>query len=218
MSGFSARNLWRMMQFYETYRDKPKLSALLTDLSWTHNLLILGKCKRDDEREFYLRLAHGQKWPSRELERQINGALFERTVLSPPKLSAPLTELHPDAAALFKDTYLVEFLDLPPTHSEADLHHGLVEHLKRGYWRRFFFQRKKNRRQKTARKLMLRETTHVLPRRATCGHSGRASSTPGPPRTQRRLSRERGPPGGNTSRTAPGMRYRIPAGPGNPPG
>ena len=130
MSGFSARNLWRMMQFYETYRDKPKLSALLTELSWTHNLLILGKCKRDDEREFYLRLAHGQKWPSRELERQINGALFERTVLSPPKLSAPLTELHPDAAALFKDTYLVEFLDLPPAHSEADLHCGLVEQLK----------------------------------------------------------------------------------------
>lgn len=129
-SGFSARNLWRMMQFYETYRDKPKLSALLTELSWTHNLLILGKCKRDDEREFYLRLAHGQKWPSRELERQINGALFERTVLSPPKLSAPLTELHPDAAALFKDTYLVEFFDLPPAHSEADLHCGLVEQLK----------------------------------------------------------------------------------------
>jgi hypothetical protein len=24
--GFSARNLWRMMQFYETYRDRPKLS------------------------------------------------------------------------------------------------------------------------------------------------------------------------------------------------
>ena len=118
-------------------------------MSWTHNLLILGKCKRDDEREFYLRLAHGQKWPSRELERQINGALFERTVLSPPKLSAPLTELHPAAAAVFKDTYLVEFLDLPPAHSEADLRHSLVEQLKRGYWCRFFFQRTKNRHQKT---------------------------------------------------------------------
>jgi hypothetical protein len=52
--GFSARNLWRMMQFYETYRDRPKLSPLVTELSWTHNLIIMSRCKRDEERE----LAH----------------------------------------------------------------------------------------------------------------------------------------------------------------
>ncbi|MGO9471644.1 MAG: PDDEXK nuclease domain-containing protein [Isosphaeraceae bacterium] len=128
--GFSAPNLWRMRQFYETYRGQPKLSPLLRELSWTHNLLIIGKCKREEEREFYLRLAHAQKWHSRDLERQINGAFFERTVLSPTKLSAPLRELHPDAAAVFKDAYLVEFVDLPPRHSEADLQRGLVEQLK----------------------------------------------------------------------------------------
>jgi predicted nuclease of restriction endonuclease-like (RecB) superfamily len=128
--GFSAQNLWRMRQLYETYRDQPKLSALLRELTWTHNLFILGKCKRDEEREFYLRLATGQKWTSRELERQINGALFERTVLSPTKLSAPLRELHPDAAGVFKDSYLFEFLDLPPGHSEADLQRALVDQLK----------------------------------------------------------------------------------------
>jgi predicted nuclease of restriction endonuclease-like (RecB) superfamily len=128
--GFSAQNLWRMRQFFDTYRECPKLSALLRELTWTHNLLILGKCKREEEREFYLRLSLGQSWTSRELERQINAALFERTVLSPAKLSTPLTELHPDAAAVFKDAYLVEFLDLPTHHSEADLQRALVEQLK----------------------------------------------------------------------------------------
>jgi predicted nuclease of restriction endonuclease-like (RecB) superfamily len=88
------------------------------------------KCKREDEREFYLRLACAQKWSSRELERQINSALFERVVLSPAKLTAPLRELHPDDASIFKDAYLVEFLDLPPQHSEADLQRALVERLK----------------------------------------------------------------------------------------
>jgi predicted nuclease of restriction endonuclease-like (RecB) superfamily len=120
-----------MRQFFETYRGQPKLSALLRELSWTNNLMILGKSKREEEREFYLRLAAAQKWTSRELERQINNALFERTVLSPAKLSAPLRELHPAAEAVFKDAYLVEFLDLPPEHSEADLQRGLVEQLKR---------------------------------------------------------------------------------------
>ena len=128
--GYSAQNLWRMRQFYETYRGQPKLSALLRELTWTHNLFILGKCKRNEEREFYLRLAAGQKWTSRELERQINGALFERTVLSPTKLSAPLRELHPAAGEVFKDTYLFEFLELPPEHTEADLQRALVEKLK----------------------------------------------------------------------------------------
>ncbi len=128
--GFSVQNLWRMRQFYEVYRDQPNLSALLRDLSWTNNLMILGKCRRAEEREFYLRLAAQQKWSSRELERQLNGALFERVVLSPPNLSPAVREIHPEAAAVFKDSYLVEFLQLPSGHSEADLHAGLIEHLK----------------------------------------------------------------------------------------
>ena len=128
--GFSAQNLWRMRQFYETYSGQPKLSALLRELSWTNNLLIMGKCKRSEEREFYLRLATHEKWPSRQLERQIDSALFERVVLSPAKLSAPLRVLHPQAADIFKDAYVVEFLQLPDGHREADLHRGLLTKLK----------------------------------------------------------------------------------------
>jgi predicted nuclease of restriction endonuclease-like (RecB) superfamily len=90
----------------------------------------MSRCKRDEEREFYLRMASHERWSFRELQRQLNGALFERTVLSPAKLSAPGRELHPAAAAVFKDTYLLEFLDLPPEHSEADLQRALVEKLK----------------------------------------------------------------------------------------
>jgi hypothetical protein len=50
--GFSASNLWRMMQVFETYRDQPKLATLLREVSWSHNLAILSRCKRDEEREF----------------------------------------------------------------------------------------------------------------------------------------------------------------------
>jgi predicted nuclease of restriction endonuclease-like (RecB) superfamily len=50
--------------------------------------------------------------------------------MAPPKLSTPLAELHPEARAVFKDSYLLEFLNLPPEHSEADLQRGLVEKLK----------------------------------------------------------------------------------------
>ena len=129
MTGYSAQNLWRMRQFVEVYRDQPKLSPLVRELSWTHNLLIMSRCKGEEEREFYLRLCHREKWGKRELQRQLSGALFERTVLAPPKLSTPLAELHPDAVTVFRDSYLVEFLSLPTEHSEADLQRGLVEKL-----------------------------------------------------------------------------------------
>ena len=69
-----------------------------------------------------LRTATREQWSFRELQRQLDTALFERTVLAPPKLSTPLAELHPGAGTVFKDTYLLEFLGLPPDHSEADLH------------------------------------------------------------------------------------------------
>jgi predicted nuclease of restriction endonuclease-like (RecB) superfamily len=128
--GFSASNLWRMMQFYDSYRGQRKLAPLVRELSWTHNLLIMSRSKRDEEREFYLRLCIRERWSKRQLERQLAGALFERVALSPAKLAPPVREIHPQAASVFKDSYLVEFLNLPKEHSEADLHDGLVAKLK----------------------------------------------------------------------------------------
>jgi predicted nuclease of restriction endonuclease-like (RecB) superfamily len=128
--GFSARTLWRMMQFFETYRSQPKLSTLLRELPWSHNLAIMSRSKRDEEREFYLRMASRERWSFRDLQRQLNGALFERVILTPAKLSTPLTVLHPDAASVFKDAYLVEFLNLSKDHKEKDLYRGLVARLK----------------------------------------------------------------------------------------
>jgi predicted nuclease of restriction endonuclease-like (RecB) superfamily len=129
-SGYSAQNLWRMRQFFGTYRQESILSPLVRELPWTHNLLIMGRCKRDEEREFYLRLCLHERWGKRDLERQLAGALFERTILSPPKLAPAVRESHPEAATVFKDSYFVEFLHLPEDHSERDLEKGLIENLK----------------------------------------------------------------------------------------
>ena len=130
LKGFTRPNLFRMRQFYETYQDDQIVSALLRQLPWTHNLIILGQSKRPEEREFYLRSAIREKWSSRELERQFNTALFARTVLNPVKVSPLVTQTHPEALNVFKDSYMVEFLDLPKGHAEADLHQGLLRRLK----------------------------------------------------------------------------------------
>jgi len=130
LQGFTRRNLFRMRQFYDTYRGDAKVSALLTQLPWTHNLIILGQSKLAEEREFYLRTAIQEKWSSRELERQFKAALFERTIIEPVKVSTALRQSHSEALGVFKDSYLVEFLDLAKIHGEVDLHHGLLAYLK----------------------------------------------------------------------------------------
>lgn len=131
LRGFTRRNLFRMRQFFEAYREDEKVSALLTQLPWTHHLMILGQCKRAEEREFYIRLTAQERWSSRELERQLRASLFERAVLNPPQLSTALREMHPTAETLFRDAYLVEFLELPDGHREADLHKSLLDNLRR---------------------------------------------------------------------------------------
>ena len=64
------------------------------------------------------------------MERQFNSALFERIILHPPKMTPVVTQRYPDAISVFRDAYAVEFLDLPASHAEADLHLGLLDKLK----------------------------------------------------------------------------------------
>ena len=130
LRGFTRSNLFRMRKFYESYKGDAIVAPLVRQLPWSHNIIILNQGKRPEEREFYLRLAIREQWSKRELERQFKAALFERTVLSPVKVSPLVSQIHPDALSIFKDSYLVEFLDLPQGHAEADLHQGLLRRLK----------------------------------------------------------------------------------------
>jgi predicted nuclease of restriction endonuclease-like (RecB) superfamily len=129
LRGFTLRN-FRMKQFYEAYREDSIVSPLVAQLPWSHHLIILGQSKRPEEREFYVRLAIRERWSKRELERQFKTALFERAVLSPPKVSPLVTQTYPEALSVFRDAYNVEFLGLPSVHAEADLHRGLLDKLK----------------------------------------------------------------------------------------
>lgn len=131
MRGYTRRNLFRMRQFYETYRDNPKVSSLLTQLPWTHHLRILSQTKLPEEREFYILAAIRGGWTTRELDRQIQTQAFRRRELGPTKVSSAMTQIHPTAVENFKNAYSLEFLDLPDGHSEADLHSALLRNLGR---------------------------------------------------------------------------------------
>ncbi|MBA4321054.1 MAG: DUF1016 domain-containing protein, partial [Flavobacterium sp.] len=121
---------YRMRQFYETYRGNKFVSAVLTQISWTNHLLILSKTKSNEERKFYLMLSVKEKYTSRELERQIDSGYYERVTLTKEKVSPPLTQTHKDITTVFKDTYVLDFLNLPEIHSEKDLQKSIVSNLR----------------------------------------------------------------------------------------
>lgn len=130
LKGFSDKNLWRMKQFYEAYKNEPKLSPLLRELSWSHNLAIFSRCDSVEEKEFYLKISKEENYSKRELDRQISASLFERTMIGNAKLSTALRELNNGVMLPFKDSYIFDFLNLPEPHSESDLQKGLIQQMK----------------------------------------------------------------------------------------
>ncbi len=129
--GYTRPNLFRMRQFFEAYRSNRKVSPLVRQLPWTHHLIILSQAKPIETREFYVLAAIKERWPKRELERQIRSGAVLREASAIKKVSPAVRQVHPLAVGEFKNAYNVEFLGLAADHSEADLHGALLRNLGR---------------------------------------------------------------------------------------
>ncbi|MDR0897217.1 MAG: PDDEXK nuclease domain-containing protein [Oscillospiraceae bacterium] len=128
IKGFSASNIWRMRQFYETYCNNEKLATLSREISWSNNTLIMSRAKTDAAREFYLLLCQRNAYSARELERQMDSMLYERTMLSDMRNKLILSK-NIGLTAL-RDSYVLEFLDIPEYHAEKELRKSIVANIR----------------------------------------------------------------------------------------
>jgi predicted nuclease of restriction endonuclease-like (RecB) superfamily len=128
IQGFSASNIWRMRQFYETYQDNERVAALTYEINWTNNLKIMARAKTEEAREFYLLLAAKNRYSTSELERQIDSMIFERTMISDEQNKLFIAK-NAGLAAL-RDNYVLEFLDIPHNHKERELRKAILANLK----------------------------------------------------------------------------------------
>jgi predicted nuclease of restriction endonuclease-like (RecB) superfamily len=120
-----------MKQFYETYKDADeKLSALLRQISWTNNLTIMSRSKSADERLFYLQLCIHDRLSTRQLDRQIDSALYERNAVGTPKLSPVMREIAPQAEQIFRDQYVLEFIGGKDYEHENTMKKALIARMK----------------------------------------------------------------------------------------
>lgn len=133
IKGFTKRNIERMIQFYKTYKDDEIATTLLTQLSWSSNMLILSNTHNSEERIFYLKLAIKEKYSVRELNRQLQTLYYHRYMISNGTAEISAEKIineddYPDTRIL--DTYSLEFLDLPKKYSEKDLKSSIIKNMK----------------------------------------------------------------------------------------
>ena len=133
--GFEPRSIWRMMQFAQEFPDEQIVATVSTQLSWSHVIEILP-LKDNIQREFYLTLAASEKWKVRQLRKEIDGMLFERTAIAskPDELvKKELSTLRDDNVMspdlVFKSPYFLEFTGLKGMYSEKSLEDSLIAHL-----------------------------------------------------------------------------------------
>ena len=127
ISGFSSRNIWYMRNFHLCYQGNEKLQPLVAEIAWSHNLIIMEKCKQDLEREFYIRMTRKFGWSKNVLIHQIENQTYEKTLLGQTNFDETVpVEIRHQAKLAVKDEYTFDFLELADKHKERELENAIL--------------------------------------------------------------------------------------------
>ena len=103
-------------------------------LSWSHYCELM-KCNGEIETSFYQQTAINENWSVRELERQMDAALFERIAMSKNvkevmKIAAKGRVIE-SGKDIMRDPYVLEFLNIPEHHryNEKQLEQKIIDNL-----------------------------------------------------------------------------------------
>jgi len=128
MDGFSSRNVWRMRMFYLEYENLPPLVA---EIGWSHNIIIIEKCKDASERQFYTAMTRKYGWTKNILTHHIEGKSYERYLLGQTNFDKAVTaDIRHQAKLAVKDEYNFEFLEISEEHKEKELELSIMRNMR----------------------------------------------------------------------------------------
>lgn len=131
IKGFSGRNIWYMRNFYLNYNNS-KLQPLVAEIAWAHNVIIMEKCKDNNEREFYIKMTKKFGWSKNVLIHQIENNSYQKYLLNQTNFDKTLPEEYKAQAKLaVKDEYTFDFLELGEEHSEHQLEIALINNIRK---------------------------------------------------------------------------------------
>ncbi|GHV09813.1 hypothetical protein FACS1894162_1280 [Bacteroidia bacterium] len=131
ITGYSERNLWLMAQFYTEYQDATNLQPLVAEISWAKHIVILNKCKDNQQRQFYILATKKFGWTKNVLIHHIENQTYERYLLNQTNFEETLPETIKNQAYLaVKDEYSFDFLNLMDEYSENQLEVALMNNVR----------------------------------------------------------------------------------------
>lgn len=100
-------------------------------ISFTHHVLIMGKCKDLAERFFYIQRASEEFWSVRTLEHHITNDLYSKQGKLPNNFTSSLQkEIGTNALKVFQDEYLFDFINLDEDANEKVFEGEIVSNIK----------------------------------------------------------------------------------------
>jgi predicted nuclease of restriction endonuclease-like (RecB) superfamily len=133
--GFSEKGIRRMIQFGEVFTDEPIVVSLIRQLTWTH-FMVLIPIKDQIRRDFYTEMCRIENWSVRTLENKIGSMLFERTAVAKHPEAVARAEIEAlrkedqlTSDLVFRDPYMLEFLNLTDHYIEKDLEDAIMREL-----------------------------------------------------------------------------------------
>lgn len=117
-----------MVQFFNEYQNDLNLQPLVGEISWSKHLVILSKCKDNQQRQFYIMATKKFGWTKNVLIHQIETKSYEKYLLNQTSFDQALPDNIKNQAYLaVKDEYTFDFLDLSEQHSESELEQQLLK-------------------------------------------------------------------------------------------
>ena len=123
---FEVKNLRRMLQFADQFGEKEIVVTLSRHLSWSHFLLLLP-LKKDDAKMFYAKKIFEESWSVRETRKQIEKKSYERSKIAGNQVIVE----GKDENSIFKDPYILDFLNLPRGYLENELENAILQDLEK---------------------------------------------------------------------------------------
>ena len=127
VKGFSTTNLWRMRSFYLEYTKSLNLPPAVGEIGWSHNYVIIEKCKDPLQREFYIRMTRKFGWTKDVLINNIENKIYEKYLTNQTNFDNTVPEKYRLQAKLaVKDEYNFDFLEMGVQHDETELRKAVM--------------------------------------------------------------------------------------------
>ena len=125
--GYSTRNLKMMMQVASNFSIDEIRQQPAAQIPWYTIVMIISKSKTHEEMLWYINETHRRGWSRSMVLNQFALKAYERSLIEP--VTTDIVKSDDLTNELFKDTYVLDFIDKNKINSERDLTNSLIDNI-----------------------------------------------------------------------------------------